>query len=316
MDKKIIGLASADWHFYDWKQFNENEERIFITIHFMFDLFLRAQSLRVPIFFPGDLFHTPKSITTKTLCLFNSTMRGFIREFNGVKIYGISGNHEIDGKYSLFQAACDAFPEVFECLDNKVLEINGYSIIGIPYIRRNIGLVDKIKEFAKIGGNKILLLHTELYGAPDPSGYIPEPQNLPRQLNALFKDFNLVLAGHVHKFTRVEKNVYMVGAPNQQRKSDAGCDMGYLEIYDDFSVKQVIYKSPKFRFYQEGEEHERTLDFWIEIPKPKKIKKHSEAEFKSTMDKTEMAKRYAEEKGIKSSRKIRALIDILNKTDE
>lgn len=316
MARRIIALASSDWHFHNWKQFNENDERIYVTINFIFELFSKAQELNVPIIFPGDLFHTPKGLTTKTLYLFNMHLRGFVEKFKGVKVYGISGNHEIDGQYSLFKAISYSFPEIFTCIDNAYVVLNGIKIIGIPYIYRNIGLIEKIEKASKMSGDKILLLHTELYGASDPSGYEPIPQNLPRQLNALFKDFNLVLSGHIHKFSPIEKNIIMVGAPNQQRKSDADCEMGYLKIYDDFSIKFITYKSPQFRYFNEGETHEETNDFWIEIPKPKKLKKQSEAEFKPTMDKITMAKRYAEETGIKNKRKVQALIDILQKTDD
>ena len=161
-----------------------------------------------------------------------------------------------------------------------------------------------------------MLLHTALYGAPDPSGYELEPENLPRNLPALFKAFNLVLAGHVHKHTKVSDKIYMVGAPNQQRKSDADCVMGYLEIYSDFSVKFIKYDAPRFRYYKEGETHPDTNDFWVELKKPKKLKKGSEAEFKPTMKKEEMARQYAKETGITSPRKIKALIEVLNQTDD
>jgi len=313
---KLIALAAGDIHFHDWKQFNENDERIQISINFLVELFLRSHEEHIPILFVGDMFHTPKGLTTKTIYLFNQMMQTVSDEFYSSRMYGITGNHEKDKEYSSFKAMSFAFPKIIYCIDDKAVKLNHCSLVGIPYSKRNVGVVDKIKEAAKVSGDKILLLHTELYGAPDPSGYELEPQNLPRNLNALFKDFNLVLAGHVHKFTQVEKNIYMVGAPNQQRKSDSGCKMGYLEIYDDFSVKFIECNISQFRYYKEGEEHENTNDFWIEIPKPKKLKKQSEAEFRPTMDKTTMAKRYARETGVKSLKKINALINILNETDE
>lgn len=313
---KIIALASGDWHFHDWKQFNETQERTQVTINFIFDLFTRAEKLKVPIWFTGDLFHTPKGLTTRTICTFNSMMNKFDSQFN-IDVEGISGNHDIDKGLSLFQAAADAFPDIFKCIDNDFIDYEGFTLYGIPFLRRNIGLVDKIETMSlRISGKKVLLLHTELYGAPDPSGYEPTPQNLPRNLNALFKDFDLVLAGHIHKYAKVGKNIHMVGAPNQQRKSDTGCEMGYLEIYDDLSVKQVFYDAPGFRYYKEGEEHEDTNDFWIEIPKPKKIQKQSEAEFRPNMNKIIMAKRYAKETGVKSPKKINALINVLSQTDD
>lgn len=317
MAKELIAYAASDLHFHDWKQFNEQDERTQVTINVLAHLMFLSDQDDVPIIMPGDLFHTPKGLTTKTLVMFMTFMNTAIEAYPRAKVIGITGNHDGDINYSLWYAMCKAFPTMLLNADNSRVELGkDIHVYGLPYRRRNNGLVDAIKAAGKMDGKKILLLHTELYGAPDPSGYDLNPQNFPRESLALFKAFNLVLAGHVHKHTKVKKNVYMVGAPNQQRKSDAGCEMGYLEIYDDFSVEFMKMDNPEFRFYKEGEEHEDTNDFWVEIPKPKKMRKNSEAEFKATMDKTKMAKQYAKETGIKSKRRIKALIDILEQTDD
>jgi len=316
MGKELIGFATGDIHYHWWKTFNSIGERTGVTTNFLAELFGRADEENKPIFHTGDLFHTPKGLSTKTIHEFMMMMSTVRDVYTSLKIYGISGNHDMSDGSSLWGAMCLAFPTIFHNLDNFSENFRQFQVFGIPYIKRNVGLVEKIEKLSKIQDRKILLLHTALYGAPDPSGYELEPQNLPRQLHALFKDFNLVLAGHVHKFTQVLDNVVMVGAPNQQRTSDSGCQMGYVEIYEDLSFDFVPYKGPKFKYYKEGEEHENTPDFWIEIPKPRKMKKGSEAEFKPTMSKETMARRYAEETGITSQRKIQALIDVLTKTDE
>lgn len=317
MDKSIIGLATGDIHFNDWKTFNTQEERTQVTIRFLSHLMIQAKNNSVPIFHTGDLYHTPKGLTTKTLSMFANFMAVAEVDYKGVKIYGISGNHDLDQGYSLWDATCKVHNDIFIDLDNGYKSFDGFTVFGIPYAKRNEGLIKKIESFATHPSDKkILLLHTALYGAPDPSGYELEPENLPRNLNALFKDFELVLAGHVHKYTQVENNIIMVGAPNQQRKSDSECQMGYLEIYSDFSTKFIKFASPRFRYYNEGEEHENTWDFWMEIKKPKKLKKGSEAAFKPTMNREQMARQYAEETGITSPRKIKALINILNQTDD
>lgn len=309
--RKLIAISSSDWHFHNWKQFNENGERLEITKRIILKLFEEAHLKKVPILFSGDFFHTPTGISDELFYYILDFLKGLEDIFKDVRLLGISGNH--DGKKSMFKTLSRIFNN-FICIDNQVEYINNIPVVGIPYIKRNKGLLDKIEKAKEYGG--ILLLHTELYGAPDPSGHIVEPQNLPRNLNALFKDFNLVLSGHIHKHTKICDNVYMVGAPNQQRKSDYGCEMGYLRIYDDFSVEFINLNMPRFRYYNEGEPRENTDDFWIEIPKPKKVKRVSGIGFKPTMDKTKMAKKYAKEMDIKSPKKINALIDILNKTDE
>lgn len=318
MGKKLIALASSDWHLHDWQSFNEESIRTQVTVDFMVYLFDLADSYKVPILFEGDLFHTPKGLSNKVLSIISKVFN-YIKKTSKSQLIGISGNHEKDQGISLFETICRIYPENFKCIDHEKSGIsmaNGITICGISHTRRNEGLVDRIKEMAKIKGPKILLLHTELYGAPDPSGYDLEPQNIPRNLKSLFKDFNLVLAGHVHAYTQVCDNVYMVGAPNQQRKSDSGCKMGYLEIYDDFSVVFKQYSTPEFKYYKEEDGHKETDDYWVQIPKPKKLKKTSEAEFKPTMGRHDMAEQYAEEKGIKSKRKVKALIDILNRADD
>lgn len=316
MDKEIIAIAASDFHYHDWKQFNGDGERTLITQNFILKLCRVAEEYEVPILMSGDWFHTPKGLTTRTLFLFNRLMAGIRENYPGVKFITISGNHDLDKDISLVKAMQLAFPDTINCIDAQAYKINDVMVYGLSYVRRNTGLVDSIERMAKMPGPKILLLHTELYGAPDPSGHEPEPQNLPRNLPALFKAFDLVLAGHVHKHIQVCKNVYMVGAPNQQRKSDAGCEMGYLEIYNDFSVKFILYKAPGFRYYKEGEKHKVTGDFWIEIPKPKKLEKQSDTSFKPTMNKTKMAKRYMKETGVKSIKKLSTLIKVLNQTDE
>ena len=106
--KNIIALCSADWHFHNWKQFNEKLHRTYVTIGFMHHLFLRAQKLKVPIWFLGDLFHTPKGLTTKVITLFNYIMKGYIHEFDDVRVLGISGNHHIDQGESLYNFSYNA----------------------------------------------------------------------------------------------------------------------------------------------------------------------------------------------------------------
>lgn len=313
---KIIALSIADLHFNDWKQFNKNRERTFITSNFLVDLCVKAEEYQVPILVSGDWFHTPKGLSTPTIYLFMELISKIQKNFPTVQFISISGNHEIDQEFSLVRAMEMAFPDTIKCIDDSKIIFPEFTVYGIPYIKRNKGLLEKIETISKNTGNKILLIHTELYGASDPSGYEPEPQNLPRNLNALFKDFKLVLAGHIHKYTPISDNIIMVGAPNQQRKSDAGCKMGYLKIYEDFTHKFVNYKAPGFRYYKEGENHPDTSDFWIEIPIPRKKEKFSDIGFNASMDKTRLAKKYVKAIGVKNLRKIKTLINILNATEE
>ena len=66
MDKEIIGLVTGDIHYHWWKTFNTTGERTQVTTNFLAHLFNEADEKDIPIFHTGDLFHTPKGLTTKT----------------------------------------------------------------------------------------------------------------------------------------------------------------------------------------------------------------------------------------------------------
>jgi DNA repair exonuclease SbcCD nuclease subunit len=324
--RKVIALASSDWHLFNWPQFNEKRRRLKVSNQFIQFITNHARDLSVPILFPGDLFHTPQGIDNAAYEFFNPLFRQLDEE-NKVHIYGVGGNHDQSETNtrshkspSLFLGACKAFPNLFKNVEFKRLEIKRLNIMGIPYISHNVGirdLVNEAREDIREGCHNILLIHCDLWGARDPSGYeVNTVENIPRNLGKFFRGFDIVLSGHIHKHDKIGNNIYMVGAPYQQRKSDMGCVMGYLLIYDDYSVEFKRYPGPEFKVYDKEEGHPETNDFWIPIIKSKKREKGEVVKFSTNMSKQSLAKKYLRTKGITSKVKIKALINILHKTDD
>lgn len=324
--KKVIALASGDWHFFNWPQFNTDKKRLKAASRFFQYITNSAKDLNVPIIFTGDLFHTPQGIDNTTYEFFNPIFRKLDQE-NKVRIYGISGNHdqsEVNTKTqrspSLFLGACKAFPNLFKSLEFQSLGIHRINMIGIPYITHNVGYKELVEE-ARLGiapgMPNILVIHCDLWGARDPNGReVNTVENIPRNLGKFFKGFDLVLSGHIHKYEKLWDGIYMVGAPYQQRKSDMGCDMGYLAIYDDLSVEFKKYNGPQFRTFDKELGHGDTDDYWMPIVKAKKKEKVEITKFSTTMPKKVLAKKYLVAKGINNKAKAKALIDVLSKVED
>lgn len=332
MGKKIIGIGSSDWHLHWWNQFNKGGVRIEVSRQFLVHLFVQADAMGVPILLPGDLWHTPAGIATKTFYIFAKLFNELRQRFPNVRVIGIPGNHDqvesskIDTPVpNLFSAWCECFPETFKDASFQFIETKNLIISGIPYISHNIGFNDYIKKSLseKINGHKsealrVLLIHTDLPAAIDPSGReIGQVENVPRNLGRFFKDWDFVLCGHIHKPQIMwADNVIMMGSPYQQRRSDAECPMGYWHLYSDKTHEFIPYNAPGFRFYKEGEEHENTDDFWTAISKESKLEKKKTKKFNPKMDRTKMAKKYVKAMKIKDDDKLTALINVLNKVEE
>ena len=324
--RKPIALACSDLHFHDWPQFNEDQKRLKVAASFLSAITFSAEQMQVPILFPGDLFQNPKGVNNEVYDFFNPLFRK-LDDRNKVHIYGVGGNHDMSEKNtkekrspSLFLGACKAFPNLFKSVEFSRVETKRINIMGIPYITHNVGfaeLVEEAKEGIREGFPNILLVHCDLWGAKDPSGRETNTvENIPRNLGKFFRGFDLVLAGHIHQHAKLWDGVYMVGAPYQQRKSDMGCKMGYLIVYDDLSIEFKRYPAPEFKTYNREEGHPDTHDYWIPIDLPKKREKQVEGGFSAKASKKSLAKQYLRAMGIDNPSKANALINILQKTDD
>jgi len=315
---KPIALVFSDLHFHDFNQFNENDKRIKVTLGILEIL----KKKRLPMLFAGDWFHEDQHISNK---LFDySTHLGKM----GLNVWGISGNHDMSETNTIDNQSPSLFKSLatmtkgINCIDFELITLTSHPdvcITGIPYLTYNIGFEDYLNKIRKNGKlkkfkKKILLIHTDLHGARETDGRrIDSVQNLDKDLYKLFKGFDLVLCGHIHKPQRIRPSIIMVGSPNQQKKSDMGGKFGYWEIYEDMTTKFKKLTTPEFKFYDPTKDTINDYHYWVPI---NKMEDSDESEiprrFTNNISRKKLAKRYCEEKGINDKKKIKALKQILD----
>lgn len=325
MEHKIIAIAFSDFHLHEWKQFNENNRRLQVSIDIAKTLIKRAAKLKVPLLFTGDLLEDDNCMTNnvfKALAIIVNELRK-----HKVVMYAISGNHDQCSKNTLDNPS-NSWVETlsylsngyFVCLDNRVEETGrsgvSISLYGVPYMSGNKDFKKAIKRHKdKLNPHSfnILMIHTALHGAKEPDGSTrTEVENIPLAMYKLFEGFDLVLSGHIHKPQKLGSNIYMLGATNHQRRSDRGCKMGYWAIYKDSPPLFIKSKAPEFIEVEEmpleGD------DFYVLKPK-KSNAVVDERHIVNEQSRSKLAKTYCKIKGIKSKTKVKKLANLLNKAE-
>lgn len=310
--KKPIALAFSDLHINMWNHFNEDNQRTLNQFRVLHILKEKCIEYNIPALFLGDLFHTPLNIDNELL---NLTIHKF-NIFKDWKCYCISGNHDMKFMNSFTKPSIswlNSFPSLIN-LDFKSIEFKSVVIYGIPYINNNIGLdrylFKLIKNLDKSKKN-ILLMHSDFPGAEDTNG---------SKLNSsdfnikLLEKFNLVLMGHIHKPQKLSKNIIMVGAPIQQRRTDRNCSMGYWIIYNDLTT-EFINLSNKFPKFIDVESQEMINDdgnYYTIIGKGNIEINNEDNNLNKGLTKKTLIRRYLKLIGEKDKEKKNILIKYLN----
>ena len=108
----------------------------------------------------------------------------------------------------------------------------------------------------------------------------------------------------------------MIGAPLQQRRTDAKCKLGYWELYPDLSVKFKELKGfPKFIDVESSDEIKDDGNYYTVLLKKTSVQVNTEHNITKQLSKKSLAKQYMKEKGISDKKKKNLLIDILNKAE-
>lgn len=319
-EKKVIFIASGDWHLHNWKNYNEGDRRIKNGLQIPILIHSLCKKHNVPSLFVGDMFHDDSSLSNKLLHYTLPIFRQIYSD-DQPKLIGIDGNHDQcqqnykeDRSPSYLHTLSQVFPSI-NCINFSTYVHNGIAIHGIPYITRNKDFAEIVNNIQFLKGRKnILLIHTDLPGAKDTNQrVIGTARNIPDKLSKLFKRFDLVLCGHIHKPQIMDDNVLMLGAPQQQRKTDIGCEMGYWLIYDDMSYKFKPFKDfPKFEVVEEkpntGE------NYYIVEKKTGKLKileKENTKDFNSLMSRKKLVNNYCKVTGNVGKSKKRKLKELL-----
>lgn len=319
MAKKVIAIAFSDLHLNMWSKFNKDNHRTLNGFDVLFHIAKLCNKYYCPALFCGDLFHKPENMDADLYDLVQEKFKelNLIHNRTGFKVYAISGNHDIN-KVNTIENIKPSWVSRFaknydwlECIDFKTVQINKYLVHGIPYVDHNAGLN---KYFQKISAS-ILLLHTDYPGAKDTDD---RPVDSVENLNInLLKPFKLVLCGHIHKSQRLGKKVYMVGAPQQQRRTDRNCKMGYLEVYEDLSVKFKTFDDyPRFIDVESESDIKDDGNYYTVVPKTSRVEKVTEHKITKQLSKKQLARRYMRQNGQHNKQRLKLLTDILNKGEQ
>jgi len=318
-----IAIIYSDIHHALWNSYNHHYRRTKNGLKVEKIIKLKAKLLKVPILFCGDLIHKDKNMTNE---LIDQTLPTFNKRFSsGPDTYAISGNHD-QGKentldqpsYSYINTFSKVFPKL-HCIDNQSIQTRKFKIHGVPYLTHDIGLNKaikmRIKELAR-GWPNILLLHTNLPGALDTDGREMET-HLKKDIYKLLKAFDMVLVGHIHAPMKLAKNVYQIGAPNHQRKTDRDMDLGYWTLYDTMEMIFTPIKMPKFVELEFGETAPDTKDFYYNKPPAKaETKSTTKHNFSEVNNRKRLAKNYLRERHIKDHEKAEALLKVIKDLDD
>lgn len=325
MKRKPLFLAFSDFHTAKWKQFNDNNGRTCQPHKIMLILKQKCIDLGINLMlFPGDWNDHPKHMDNEVMEV-NASIAGILN-YNEIDIVGIDGNHDFSRVNSIQKDVKGFFNHLqhlnkhFICVNFESYDTPETRIHGIPYINGNAdykkALKERIKQLHKTKKN-ILLIHRDLPGAVEPNGIQIGEMDDQKTLKKLFRKFDLVLSGHIHKPQKIKKlgsHVYMLGATNQQRRSDMGTRMGYWIGYSDMSMEFMDLHQPEFKYYKDGEEPGNSYDYWIKLPPERNLEvgNNSNGKFKSNQKRDVLVKNYLKVKGIKNKKKLHLLMDLIN----
>lgn len=317
--KDVIAIAFSDLHLNMWSKFNKDNRRTLNGFDVLYRISKLCDKYYCPALFCGDLFHKAESLDSGLydICLEYFDKFDLENHRNSFTVYAISGNHDIAEVNTIVSPKTSwvsRFAHKYDwlkCIDFDGVRIGKYKVHGIPYLDHNVGLNNYLK---KVDAD-ILLLHTDYPGAQDTDGRaVDSVENL--NIN-LLKPFKLVLCGHIHKPQRLGKKIYMVGAPQHQRRTDRSCDMGYMKIFNDLTC-EFCYWGDYPRFIDVDSEDKVVDDgnYYTVIPKTSRELKETTHKITKQLTKKKLARQYMKQKGNKNKTQLKLLTRVLTKSEK
>lgn len=319
---RIRFVAFSDPHIHDWKKYSTDHSRFRAGASILQQVADKTNRGQIPVLFCGDMFHNNSHLSNYELNYLYKIFDIYIRK-NTIKMYCISGNHDqsemstmTHDSPSYIKMLSDWFPKNIINLDFKTVTHGDFSISGIPYISNNSNyknIVETASRHAKQTGKKqkILLIHTNLFGALNTAGREMPVDEIPTRMSQFFGDFDLVLSGHIHKPQKLGKHIYMLGAPIHQSPMDEGTEMGIWTVHEGLKMKFHPTRYPKFMYIPDGEE--KPDDYNIYLPKKTiKKKQNDQLDFTTDHGPSSLAKKYIKAIKVKNKRKIDLLLKYID----
>lgn len=314
---KITGkfYCLGDLHIHDWNTFNQDLYRTKMLLTWFKELVINAHKEKAKVLIAGDLFHNPSHMSNELFRLVNQTFSEIQYRVGYETVLCVSGNHDRDGddpiKSPSWVKTFSGMYSFLKCIDFTTVDEIFYEVIGIPYLKDDVGLENamKVVERSKHDVPRILVIHKELPGAEDTNGMRCENKGKQTKLSTFFQHFDYVVCGHIHKPQLLRKNILMCGPPMQMRVCDMGTDMGYW-VLDKHGFEFHKAELPEFRY--EGDPG-KNFDCYIK----RKVVKTKSRDGKATNeikmnDWSGMIDDYSDYIGEKRKKRRKLLKDLLN----
>lgn len=299
-----LGIFS-DIHIHNYKKFNKENKRLWNCIKALHQVVNECYDKGIRyILFAGDLYNTPKGLPPVVVNVIIEAFKSIFKDYPDLKFIAISGNHDQPNNNLLGSVGNTALLHLedvfnnFILLDYKTYQIKKHkiNIVGIPYYQYPEDYNNVLERLADQDcyedAINILLIHQTPTGISNtniPADFNPE--------NKIYKKFDMVFCGHIHKHEKLTDNVIVVGSPIHRDLSDVGEKKGYL-IYDTETKKCKFKRLKGFPEFSRNIVQESEQDFNVPntIVLPKAIKANTEVakKFSITIKKKKLLKNYLE----------------------
>lgn len=232
--KKPIFVLSADWHL--------QSSNIDLIKSLASQKCALAKSLGLSeVIVLGDIINSRIAQRLDVLTGFLEILDIF--EENNIRLIAISGNHD---RYNYLEI--NSFLDPFQHHPNFLLTRDSSTLFQAPVALTFLSFFKEEKwlEIYKSlsineGFKNILCTHIGFQGSLNNDGSKHESIIKPE----LFKDWDLVLSGHIHNQCKVAKNIFHIPSICQNNFGE-DLEKGFTVLYDDLSFELVKSDFPKY----------------------------------------------------------------------
>lgn len=241
MTGNIAGLMFTDFHAHLFKDFSKPDpefhtDRFRDQLATLETILKRAQELKVPVIFGGDLFHKRIYVDSR---VFNPIF-DMIAKYSDVQVILVRGNHDsvTNSLHSISSLdTLSNLPNVVVFTEPSYLEVGtgetAFMLHGLPYGEEiadmKMWLNNSVKQMEKFELPNLLVAHIGVDGAT--VGQYSHTLEGAFTVGDLHPDkFDYIYLGHYHKRQELAPNVIYGGNTIQTSFSDEGQTKGYHEL--------------------------------------------------------------------------------------
>lgn len=285
-------IATADLHINRYKRFDVNGSRLKVCLDVLDFLFEEADKDDGTLLIAGDLFDSFEMLYSEVVNAVVNRLKQLWYKYPEVEVIATSGNHDQGSKNLPHKPAITSLEylskifDKFHLIDNAVIRTGDVRIFGVPYYEYPEHFYAAVESFGAESGfsTQILMIHQNLKGS------IPQWDIDPG--HSCFEPFDLVLSGHVHRYTKINRKFYMIGNPLHRDFGDEGDKKYILRIDEELRVKKIATNFPEFKYADEEEEGFYTAP---RLKRPEIIGK--EQDFSNIQDPPNILNKYIKELG-------------------